>query len=123
MITPPNSQVTELKVGTILYIQDGVSPFSGVRWLTLQREPWQVLAWTNRECDGRYLRGGHLAVVKSLRTGQIKKCADWILKACVEAGLDFCKGETRAIKMGRKQSRGPGRRWEEAKSILGHRVH
>ena len=35
--------------------------------------------------------GGHLAIVRSLRTSRQKLVADWILRSCVDAGWRSCK--------------------------------
>jgi hypothetical protein len=61
------------------------------------RNPWIVVAWLNREyaaarkVDGRYIstfcRGGHLAIVQSLRDGRTATVADWILLQCEDSGL------------------------------------
>ncbi len=87
--------VGTLAVGTILYIQDGVRPFGGMRGPVVLRNPWQIIAWLNREfhpaLPGKpttYLAGGHLAVVRSLRDGRVQRVADWLLLACVDAGLE-----------------------------------
>jgi hypothetical protein len=34
------------------------------------------------------IAGGHLAIVRSLRDGRRQLVADWILLACVDAGLE-----------------------------------
>lgn len=75
--------------GTILYLQDGVRP-SGCRcpFQSVRRDPWIVVAWHNREYHrGRagspattYCAGGHLATVRSLRTGRTAQVADWLLR-------------------------------------------
>ena len=85
-------------VGTIVYLQDGISPFGGFRAKPIKINPWMVTAWMNREigaarkgADGRYENtfavGGHLATVQSLRDGRTQTVADWIILACVDAGL------------------------------------
>ena len=96
---PRDRQIGTIPVGTILYIQDGISLFKGLTRDVIQREPWIVEAWLPREYakwDGvsrtfRTVRilGGHLAVVRSLRNCRRRKTvADWILLACVDAGLE-----------------------------------
>ena len=70
-----------IDVGTILYIQDGRGP-------VVCRNPWIVEAWHNRECLGAILAGGHLATVRSLRTGERRKVADHFLRAASDAGLE-----------------------------------
>jgi hypothetical protein len=87
--------VGTIGIGTIIYVQDGVRPFSFPRH-TVCREPWIVEAWLNHEyfpcVKGRprvgMMAGGHLAVIRSLRTGRRVQVADWILLACVDAGLE-----------------------------------
>lgn len=82
-------------VGTILYIQDGVRPFSPIQW-PIRRNPWIVRAWLNREyfpCvkgapEVKMLAGGHLAEVESLRDGRRQLIADWILLRCLDADLE-----------------------------------
>lgn len=99
---PRDRQIGTILVGTILYIQDGVSPFKGLTRDVVQREPWIVEAWLPREYakwngvsrtfETVRIRGGHLAVVRSLRDRtRVKTVADWILMACLDAGLEkFC---------------------------------
>ena len=99
---PRDRQIGTIPVGTILYLQDGVSPFKGLTRDVVQREPWIVEAWLPRDYakwDGVSrtfrtvrIRGGHLAVVRSLRDRRRRKTvADWILLACLDAGLKkFC---------------------------------
>jgi hypothetical protein len=57
------------------------------------RNPWQIQAWHNREyCTGTsvggrpytYMRGGHLATVRSLRDGRVQQVADWLIKMCLD---------------------------------------
>lgn len=83
-------------VGTIAYIQDGMRPFGrDSRAPIICRNPWIVTAWLNREyhpCSPSrphttYLRGGHLAVIRSLRDGRTQTVADWMLRQCDDAGL------------------------------------
>lgn len=88
--------VGTIPVGTIVYIQDNVSPLGGLRHVPVCREPWIVEAWLNRDYQkltkGGWVTaqmvGGHLAQVRSLRTGRRQKIADWILRYCVDAGLE-----------------------------------
>jgi hypothetical protein len=88
-----------IPIGTILYIQDNVSPVNGFRSPIIRKEPWMVEAWIPRDharwdANSRRLvsvriRGGHLAVVRSLRhCKRTKVVADWILHACADAGLE-----------------------------------
>ena len=66
-----------------------------IAYLWSRREPWIITAWLNRKyypcVAGRpattYMLGGHLAVVKSLRSNEVKRVADWLLLACEDAGL------------------------------------
>jgi hypothetical protein len=82
-------------IGTVLYIQDGVRPFSMQTPFT-RRNPWIVEAWLNREyypaAKGKpavsMMLGGHLARVRSLRDGRTQLVADWILLRCIDAGLE-----------------------------------
>lgn len=84
--------VGTIPVGTIVYIQDGVRPF-GFPDRVVCRNPWIVESWHNREyfpaVSGAprvvYMAGGHLATVRSLRTGRRRVVADWILRACIDA--------------------------------------
>ena len=96
---PRDRQIGTIAVGTILYVQDDVSPFKRLTRDVVQREPWIVEAWLPREFakwDGVSrtfrtvrMRGGHLAVVRSLRDRRRRKTvADWILLACLDAGLE-----------------------------------
>ena len=96
---PRDRQIGTIPVGTILYIQDGVSPFKSLTRDVVQREPWIVEAWLPREYakwEGASrafktvrIRGGHLAVVRSLRDSRRRTTvADWILLACLDAGLE-----------------------------------
>ena len=98
---PRDRQIGTIPVGTILYIQDGVSPFRGLARDVVRREPWIVEAWLPRDYakwDGASrsfrtvrIRGGHLAVVRSLRNRRrVKTIADWILLACLDADLEKC---------------------------------
>ena len=98
---PRDRQIGTILVGTILYIQDGVSPFKGLTRDIVHREPWIVEAWLPRECakwngvsrtfETVRIRAGHLAVVRSLRDRRRRKTvADWILLACLDAGLEKC---------------------------------
>lgn len=99
---PRDRKIGTIPVGTILYIQDGVNPLKGLTRDVVQREPWIVEAWLPREYakwDGVSrtfrtvrIRGGHVAVVQSLRDRRRRNTvADWILLACLDAGLEkFC---------------------------------
>lgn len=96
---PRDKQIGTIPVGTILYIQDGINPLKGFTRPVVCREPWIVEAWLPRDCakwDGLSrtfkpvrIRGGHLAVVRGLRTNRVQTVADWILLACVDAGFDW----------------------------------
>lgn len=96
---PRLRNVGTIDVGTIVYIQDGVSPLGGLTRNVIRRVPWIVEAWIPRDyskwdCQTRRFRtvriaGGHLAQVRSLRDRrQAKLVADWILLRCVDAGLE-----------------------------------
>jgi hypothetical protein len=96
---PRDKQIGTIAVGTILYIQDGINPLSGLRREVVCREPWIVEAWLPRDYarwDERSrtfktvrIRGGHLAVVRSLRNRRrVQTVADWILLVCLDAGLE-----------------------------------
>jgi hypothetical protein len=83
----------QIPVGTIVYLQDGVRPFGVSRhWQPIFRNPWQVLAWHNRAYHPgsskrpatTFLRGGHLATVRSLRDGTVCQVADWLLQECLD---------------------------------------
>lgn len=98
---PRDRQIGTIPVGTILYIQDGINPLKGFTRPMICREPWIVEAWLPREYakwhplsrkfTSVFIRGGHLAIVRSLRNNRVKQVADWILLACVDAGLEtFC---------------------------------
>jgi len=91
---PREKRIGTISVGTIVYIQDNVRPFSFPRW-PIRCNPWIVRAWRNREYypavagapRTTYMAGGHLAVVQSLRDGRIQDVADWVLLRCIDAGL------------------------------------
>ncbi|GEM_PF-789653 len=96
---PRDRQIGTIAAGTIIYIQDGVNPLRGLTRGLVCREPWIVEAWLPRDYakwDGSTrsfktvrIRGGHLAVVRSLRDRRrVQTVADWILLACVDAGLE-----------------------------------
>lgn len=99
---PRDKEIGTIPVGTILYIQDGVNPLRGLSRPLVCRNPWIVEAWLPRDYakwDGTSrtfktvrIRGGHLALVRSLRDRtQVKQVADWLLLACVDAGLEkYC---------------------------------
>jgi hypothetical protein len=78
-----------IDVGSIFYLQD-FRPFGRIRGggAPVLRNPWIVEAWHPRELDGKYMRGGHLVTVRSLRDGQRRKIADWLLLAAREDGLE-----------------------------------
>lgn len=89
-------QSRKVPIGTIAYIQDGHRPFGFGRYHSVVcREPWIVVAYLNREyhpCSTNrpattYMRGGHLYIVRSLRSGRTTTVADWILCQCEEMGL------------------------------------
>jgi hypothetical protein len=92
-------RVGTIPVGTIIYIQDGVRPLSGLTRPIVCREPWIVEAWLPRDYSKwdtnlrrfRTVRisGGHLAQVRSLRDRRrVKQVADWILLQLIDAGLE-----------------------------------
>ena len=94
-----DKRIGTVAVGTILYIQDGVNPLRGVTRSAVYREPWIVEAWLPRDYtkwdantrtfSTTRIAGGHLAVVRSLRDRRcVREVADWILLACVDAGLE-----------------------------------
>ena len=94
-----NKRIGTIAVGTILYIQDGVRPLRGLTRSAVCREPWIVEAWLPRDYTkwdtktGTFsttrIAGGHLALVRSLRDRRrVQTVADWILLACVDAGLE-----------------------------------
>lgn len=80
-------------VGTIVYIQDGLTPF-GPRdprfFSPVRRAPYVVEAWHNREyhtCTKRgtvAMAGGHLATVRNLRDGRRSLAADWLIAMSLE---------------------------------------
>jgi hypothetical protein len=96
---PRDRQIGTIPIGTILYIQDGINPLKGFTAPIVCREPWIVEAWIPRNyaqwdaATRRFrnvrIRGGHLAVVRSLRSQRTTTVADWILLACADAGLDW----------------------------------
>ena len=89
-------RIGTIPVGTILYLQDGVRPLTGLTQPIVTRNPWMVEAWLNRDysrySSGRWttvkIAGGHLALVRSLRDGRHQLVADWLLLACMDAGLE-----------------------------------
>jgi hypothetical protein len=96
---PRDKRVGTIPVGTILYIQDGVNPLRGLTRPIVLREPWIVEAWLSREYTkwddstrsykSSRIAGGHLALVRSLRNrNRVESVADWILLACIDAGLE-----------------------------------
>ena len=89
-----------LDLGTILYIQDGIRPMSGLPRQIVCREPWQVVAFLPEQHPfyGPMARTG-LVLVKSLRTGRTQTVAPWIVEMCEDAGLQwFYKGYVRRVK-------------------------
>ena len=88
-------RIGTIPIGTIVYVQDHISPMSGFRTQTVRRNPWILQAWENRPYHRAtphgvattYLAGGHTAQIRSLRNGRVQSVADWILLACVDAGL------------------------------------
>jgi hypothetical protein len=89
-------KVGTVEVGTILYLQDGVRPLSGLSQHApiVRRDPWIVEAWHNRRTYRRlmpantgYASGGHLATVRSLRDGRREMIADWLLRLHDDHGL------------------------------------
>lgn len=90
-------QIGTIPVGTIVYLQDGVSPFRFPERI-IRRDPWRVEAWIPRDYtvrnpktgkhEIRRMTGGHLAQVRSLRSNRVTEVADWLLLACMDAGLE-----------------------------------
>jgi hypothetical protein len=96
---PDGRKVGTVNVGDIIYIQHAARPFL-FPLLDVRREPWRVEAWIPRQAptlDPATNRlklvacaGGHLAMVRSLRdSNRTKQVADWLLLACVDAGLEW----------------------------------
>lgn len=96
---PRDRNIGTIGIGTILYIQDGVRPLGVFSRPFVRREPWMVEAWLPREnakwnpasrsFTSTRIAGGHLAVVRSLRNrNSVATVADWILLACIDAGLE-----------------------------------
>ena len=96
---PRDKQIGTIPIGTVLYIQDGVRPLNGLTRPVVCREPWMVEAWIPRDYakwdqsartfHNVRIRGGHLAVVRSLRNQRrVQLVVDWILLACLDAGLE-----------------------------------
>jgi hypothetical protein len=96
---PRGKRIGTIPVGTIVYIQDGINPLRGLTRPIVCREPWIVEAWlprdyskwnpTSRSFTTVRIAGGHLAMVRSLRNRRRVECvADWILLACIDAGLE-----------------------------------
>jgi hypothetical protein len=89
-------RVGTVAIGTIIYIQDGIRPLTGLPQSVVTRNPWLVEAWLNRDYSryslGKWTTvkcaGGHLAQVRSLRDGRRQLVADWLLLACRDAGLE-----------------------------------
>jgi len=74
----------DLPVGTVVYVQDDCRPLTARQNPPVYRNPWVIVAWLPRECLGLFMRGGHLAMVRSLRDGRIQRVADWILRQSLE---------------------------------------
>lgn len=101
---PKDKKIGTIPVGTMLYIQDDVRPLHGLTREVICREPWMVEAWIPRnyskwdDLAKKFITvraaGGHLAVVRSLRDRRkVQEVADWILLACLDAGLEKgCSG-------------------------------
>ena len=81
-------RIGTIPVGTIVYIQDGIRPLSGFPHSPVCRNPWIVETWHPRCHFGKAMAGGHMATVRSLRNGRRQQVADWILLACIDAGLE-----------------------------------
>jgi hypothetical protein len=101
---PRDRQIGTIAVGDIFYIQNQTSPLNGVTGEAICREPWIVEAWlprdyakwdqSSRSFKTMRIRGGHLAMVRSLRDRRrVRTVADWLLLACRDAGLEkeICK--------------------------------
>src|SRR6185437_4425810 len=97
--TVAHRHVGTIGVGTIVYIQDGVKPLSGLTRPGVGGEPGIVEGGLPRDyskwdTDLRQFRtvrisGGHLAQVRSLRDRRrVKQVADWILLQLIDAGLE-----------------------------------
>jgi hypothetical protein len=81
-------RIGTIPVGSIVYIQDGIRPLSGFRERPICRNPWIVESWHPRVYSGKVMAGGHLATVRSLRDSRRQQVADWLLLACIDAGLE-----------------------------------
>lgn len=87
-----------IPVGTIIYVQD-LHAYRERYASFVRRQPWIVEAWLPREYarfngrgkgwDTSYMVGGHLAVVRCLRTGRRQEVADWLLLAAVDNNLNW----------------------------------
>ena len=77
-----------IPIGSIIYIQDGVTPFGFTQPFVCQN-PWIVESWGLRTWSRTFgtQDEGHLATVRSLRDGCRKQIADWILLSCIDADL------------------------------------
>lgn len=83
---PRDKQIGTIPAGTILYIQEGINPLRGFTRPFVCREPWIVEAWLPREYakwhppsrtfQTVFIRGGHLARVRSLRNNRVKEVAE-----------------------------------------------
>lgn len=93
-------RVGTVPIGTIVHVVEGYRTHTRPASLGRSardecrpiRHPYIVEAWLNREyhpgAKGRpttYLAGGHLAVVRSLRTGKVSRIADHILRHLADA--------------------------------------
>lgn len=84
-------RIGTVPIGTILYLQDHIDRYRG----PVCRNPWIVEAWLNREyypCTPTrprttYMRGGHLAVVRSLRDGRRQRVSDAIVLQAYDLDL------------------------------------
>jgi hypothetical protein len=83
-----SKRVGTIPVGTIVYIQDGIRPLRRFCQRPVCRNPWIVESWHPRDHFGKAMAGGHLATVRSLRDGRRQQVADWLLLACIDAGLE-----------------------------------
>jgi hypothetical protein len=116
--------VGTIPVGTIVYIQDA-RPFRFPSF-PVRREPWIVEAWRPRLVTGyggklradRYVaRGGHIAIVRSLRSGRRIEVADWLILAaidngCERDGIDLSRYERKNLERIGRQSRFMSKVWD-----------
>jgi hypothetical protein len=73
-------RVGTVPVGTIAYLQDRLGRSDS----PVFRNPWIIVAWLPRECMGKTMAGGHLAIVRSLRDGREQVVADHRIRAALE---------------------------------------